>query len=329
MIFAAGAVVLILTVLVTKARWRVAVLLLLAPPSIIVVTSLAATTVASSVQTPFTEVAQTLPMLVGLGFFIMTGSIYTGGPWITSLVLATKDAFDRMGLQSLEGWKRLAMGVVLGTLAGGLFVASLFAADRFWGFRPGSNLDSGLYVMSGAVAGALAFTHSRRFIRFASTAIIALILGMVASVWSSYGPQSDLWLKRNFAQHQEDFERLVAMANEDRHMSRIADNFVDPASGISPARWEEYRSLFRRAEVVGGITRKHNSADIEVGGWGSRFLGDWKMTSYLFCGPENNGLTHSAPPCVEPGQEGSLDEESRIHSYEKIARDWYIYGQSW
>ena len=77
----------------------------------------------------------------------------------------------------------------------------------------------------------------------------------------------DAVLIRRFETHQRDFARLVAMSNEDARVIRIADDFTrldsnwawprpDSLLGFSRARWDEYRTLFRRLGLESGLSRE-------------------------------------------------------------------------
>lgn len=74
--------------------------------------------------------------------------------------------------------------------------------------------------------------------------------------------QSDASLRSTFFQHEESFARLIQMANEDSHVTRIAPDFTMldtdgtwPRNdiGFSQQRWDEYRTLFRNLRLEKGI----------------------------------------------------------------------------
>jgi|SRR5207253_7033743 len=67
---------------------------------------------------------------------------------------------------------------------------------------------------------------------------------------------TDNVLLDNFRAHEEDFNTLIKMANEDSHVVRIASDFTwldsnynwprpEAEPGFSKERWEKYRSLFK------------------------------------------------------------------------------------
>lgn len=90
--------------------------------------------------------------------------------------------------------------------------------------------------------------------------IVALGLGLsvVAALLLFVTPRpypSDQALRARFFAHRADFERLLAMVNEDSRLTRIAPDFTwldDNVAwarkdvGISESRWNEYRRLLRK-----------------------------------------------------------------------------------
>lgn len=92
---------------------------------------------------------------------------------------------------------------------------------------------------------------------FLLAVVCALGLTVTRSAW-----RSDAALESHFLAHRADFERLVAMADEDVHLTRIAPDFTwldnDAAwprtnVGISPERWNQYRQLFTDTDLANGI----------------------------------------------------------------------------
>jgi len=71
-------------------------------------------------------------------------------------------------------------------------------------------------------------------------------------------------LLANFDHNFDEFQELLSMADQDSHLIRIADDFtwLDSSSkwprtdiGLSPKRWNEYRSLFEKLSLPEGIVR--------------------------------------------------------------------------
>ena len=92
-------------------------------------------------------------------------------------------------------------------------------------------------------------------------------------------PPSDVWLETRFKVQRHDLERIVAMSDQDPQMSRIAANFLwtqdkvawpRPESewGISEARWDDYRKLFKQAHFADGVIRGGNDVKVIEWSWG-------------------------------------------------------------
>jgi hypothetical protein len=81
---------------------------------------------------------------------------------------------------------------------------------------------------------------------------------------------SDAKLARNFEEHEEAFNKLVRMSNEDRRVIRVAPDFTrletnwawprpDSELGFTRRRWEEYRKLFNQLGLESGLFRETSS----------------------------------------------------------------------
>jgi hypothetical protein len=148
---------------------------------------------------------------------------------------------------------------------------------------------------------------------------------------------SDAALRARFDAHRIDFERLVAMASEDKHLTRIAPDFTwldDDVSwprkdvGISEARWNEYRQLFQRVGAKVGISRSEDSPAIFIS----------IFTQGIVPSGSEKGLVYSRTPLTPVLK--SLDERipdelrdgpdrSHVLVYRPIEDHWYIYYEQW
>jgi hypothetical protein len=148
---------------------------------------------------------------------------------------------------------------------------------------------------------------------------------------------SDEALRTRFQAHRDDFERLVAMANEDSRLTRIAPDFtwlVDDVAwprkdvGISKERWNDYRQIFRRAGAPEGIAKGTNPTRIIFP----------IMSQGLVPAGFTKGLVYSQTP-LSPVLR-SLDERppdklwdgpdrSHVLVYKPIDNHWYIYYEQW
>jgi hypothetical protein len=172
--------------------------------------------------------------------------------------------------------------------------------------------------------------------------IMVATLGLAAlgaiALFASPGPlPSDEALRARFLAHRADFERLVAMANEDNHLIRIAPDFTwldDDSSwprknvGISEQRWNDYRRIFQVVGASDGILRYTNPTLIFFP----------IMSVGLVPSGFEKGLVYSEAP-VSPVLK-SLDKKppqefwdgpdrSHVLAYKPIENHWYIYYRQW
>lgn len=172
--------------------------------------------------------------------------------------------------------------------------------------------------------------------------IMVVILGLSAvSVIALFAARvslpSDEALKTRFLAHRVDFEKLVAMANEDSHLTRIAPDFTwldDDVAwprknvGISEQRWDEYRQLFQKVGASKGIIRATNPTRII-----------FPIVSIgLVPTSAEKGLVFSDAP-LSPVLK-SLDEKppeefwngpdrSHVLVYKPLEGHWYLHYEQW
>src|SRR5262245_6811361 len=83
------------------------------------------------------------------------------------------------------------------------------------------------------------------------TAVALMPVLMIGSVFSTVSMPSDEAMIAHFNAKRAVFERLVAMAEQDPRLERLASDFSKPedpaAAGISPERLALYRTLFKEA----------------------------------------------------------------------------------
>lgn len=159
--------------------------------------------------------------------------------------------------------------------------------------------------------------------------LCALGLAVSRSTW-----HSDAALKSHFVKHRADFEKIVAMANEDARVTRIAPEFTwldDDAAwprknvGISEQRWDEYRRLFRQVGVSVGIWKNINPPRIFFP----------VVSEGLVPAGYTKGIVYSASP-LSPTLK-SLDEKppdrywerGHVLVYKPIEDHWYMYFEQW
>jgi hypothetical protein len=162
---------------------------------------------------------------------------------------------------------------------------------------------------------------------------------VVLAVWAGTGCRShegraqhvpDALLRANFAAHRPAFERLLAMARQDRRFFRVAHGWVgahdlsneDAARLLTPARWAAYRRLFREADLPEGMSIPPGEAGLVLFFSSAQGLLGGSIKGYAYA---------EAPP--EP-QVASLDDPRQLHfppgeSLERrfvpLAEGWYLF----
>lgn len=141
---------------------------------------------------------------------------------------------------------------------------------------------------------------------------------------------TDKQLIDKFNVKRTDFEMLVEMANQDRRVVRIASDFIwlddnlnwpRPESdlGMSKERWDQYRSLFVKLGLRGGISRR---TDLPK----AIFL--IAATEGISLGGSAKGYVFSSEPLsplVDSLDDVSAPMKDRVPIYRKVADNWYLY----
>jgi hypothetical protein len=148
---------------------------------------------------------------------------------------------------------------------------------------------------------------------------------------------SDKALRGRFFAHRADFERLVTMATEDSHLTRIAPDFTwldDDVGwprknvGISEQRWTVYRQIFRRVGASNGIFKSTEPTRISFP----------ILSIGLVPTGFEKGIVHSEAP-LSPAleslddrplhQRGTGPDGTHFIEYKQITEHWYIYYEQW
>jgi len=171
--------------------------------------------------------------------------------------------------------------------------------------------------------------------RGAITAMLSVGLFSLFALYAvRHDYRSDATLKAQFLEHRADFEKLVAMAQEDVHLTRIAPDFTwldDSVAwprknvGISEQRWNEYRMLFRKVNAVDGLEKDPDALTVLFP----------IISEGLVPAGSTKGLVYSAAPLnpvlkslnERPPEE--LYERSHVLAYTPIEDHWYIYYEEW
>src|ERR1700739_3101112 len=105
----------------------------------------------------------------------------------------------------------------------------------------------------------------------AGSIVAVLATGLLLLLWSCTPPSLNTLVER-FPDQQHDLETLITMSNQDSELLVIDPGWIetsdyhqylsyDPASGITAARWEDYRRIFRRDGFTQGIRRYSKRGD--------------------------------------------------------------------
>jgi hypothetical protein len=141
-------------------------------------------------------------------------------------------------------------------------------------------------------------------------------------------------LDPNFKQHIDEFETLLKMAQQDNRTNRIAADFTWLATsnkwprediGFSNARWDDYRSLFKKLSLTDGIVRTLDFPEAVF------FLA---RSNGLCTGGSGAGYVYSptplAPLSTSPSED--LDKEARknpskhyAYVFKPLKSNWYTF----
>ena len=167
-----------------------------------------------------------------------------------------------------------------------------------------------------------------------SPCLIPLGILILQAIVGCGGMPSDLALRDRFRANQSDYDRLIKMSNEDSRVVVVKDNFTyldTDASwprkdiGFSEERWSEYKQLFRKLGIEGGISRRRdlpNAVFVEVYGHGGVLASSSK------------GYVYSQTPLPQLVQSLDLlprDFGSSGHAiaFASLAKDWYLYREEY
>ncbi|MGA8407079.1 MAG: hypothetical protein WB680_07870 [Candidatus Acidiferrales bacterium] len=182
-----------------------------------------------------------------------------------------------------------------------------------------------------------------KLVKILGLAGIVIVAVVTLFSWSiSPHEPSDQKLEKQFYRNRPDLDRLVAMLAEDSQMSRIAPDFLwtqasvawprpEAQWGISRVRWDQYKNLFDRAGIVGGVSNRGMSEEtiFIVYSWGIVPAGF--SVGYLHCGQPDRGSALTEPACIDRKDSGKGmygNPSSYGYRYRKITGDWFILEQS-
>lgn len=165
--------------------------------------------------------------------------------------------------------------------------------------------------------------------------LATLACGLLLLMWSCE-PPSLATLKRRFPHERRDLETIVSMSDQDAQLIRIDPTWLmtrdhqylaySPETGITLERWDEYRRLFARNDIMQGIQRDPDSGDAFILVKSVGLLNRGTSNGYLYCGP---GPKHRYAPCFssQAAGEHSYAPGDEAYSYRKLADRWYAYSE--
>ncbi len=133
---------------------------------------------------------------------------------------------------------------------------------------------------------------------------------------------SDDVLLQEFAEHEAEFEKLVAMLRADKKLERVDEDWTrpgDPTSiGVMPARIREYRDLFSKLSIPRGFHAFHDPENFTffASTQGLSVTGSAKGYAYLQKVPDLM--------VADLGAYWSADGKS-FTAYRWIKGNWYLY----
>jgi hypothetical protein len=100
----------------------------------------------------------------------------------------------------------------------------------------------------------------------------------------------------------------------------------DPKSGITEARWDEYRRIFRHDDITQGIRRYQTNGDAFIIVKSEGILDNGYSNGFLHCGL---GPEHSFPPCSSKQDHGNhpYTGGDGAYSFIKLSDRWYAFSQ--
>lgn len=163
--------------------------------------------------------------------------------------------------------------------------------------------------------------------------------------WEGQPPSIDA-LGREFPRKRTDLETILSMSNADSDFARIAPDFLwrnasnvsvagdftypDRKSGLSLARWDEYRRVYRHSGVKLGILRdKWGDAFIMVDSIG--LLNRGHVSGYLFCGPVDDLDPERFEPCTLHQDQGERKFDPNLRQeafqFKRLDGRWFAFDQ--
>ncbi len=233
-------------------------------------------------------------------------------------------------------------GAALALLVGVALVTLLSGGDAF--LAAFLLFPAGLIsLLVGSITGGILGPHAVRYFRTKAQSdserrkrpgvILAIVLSIPAVIifviwfWrQAPEPPSDAVMLKHFGSQETTLATLVQMANADKGLDRVDENWTLPADtrdvGVSPERLTEYRKLLRNA----GTPRGFQAGRRADGNDGVNFL-FWLTGSAISDDTEKGFAYRTVPPAnILPALDG-IRPQSRngFAAYRHIQGNWYLF----
>jgi hypothetical protein len=133
-------------------------------------------------------------------------------------------------------------------------------------------------------------------------------------------------MEKRLQSNRADFDKLVKMLHEDHDIARLDQKFVflteDSNRQISKERLDEYRRLFVKLGLVGGMHRDKGGAVRLIASTKDTFLTNSEK-SYVYSPTPPSRLAQSLNQVIGDNR----GDQTPV--YKEIADNWYLYYESW
>ncbi|MGD0789398.1 MAG: hypothetical protein ABR898_15575 [Terracidiphilus sp.] len=167
--------------------------------------------------------------------------------------------------------------------------------------------------------------------------VLAVLASALLLLMASCTPPSLESLTRSFPSERPDLETIIRMSDQDPGLSVIDPRWLqlrngtqfsafDPRSGITEARWDEYRRIFRRDDITQGIRRYQANGDAFIIVKSEGLLDNGYSNGFVYCGP---GPEHSYPPCSSKQDRGNhpYTQGDEAYSFIRLSDHWFAFSQ--
>lgn len=196
---------------------------------------------------------------------------------------------------------------------------------------------SSIIIADGKIQGEAMKLNLNRSVLIIISITVALASGLLiarSSINQYFDPShpSDAVLETNFWKHEADFKLLVDMAQADQKVIRIANDFTwldtnaawpRPESewGISNERWDQYRALFKKLGLSGGILKEERGEVTYLISSTKGLITNGTSKGYAYS--KNESL-----PIVESLDNANSWPKGKRVIFKKLKEHWYLFYMS-